>query len=99
MVKLIEPHKYRRLDSGIELLSNHLVPDDFTRLKARLKPRMLKRRRKHATQEDANTITQNNALVAVAFANDAMLAKVFRKIIQYNRTHDNILLVFYEQFV
>jgi type IV pilus assembly protein PilC len=27
---------------------------------------------------------------------DAMLAKVFRKIIQYNRTHDNILLVFYE---
>jgi hypothetical protein len=60
---------------------------------------MLKRRRKQTIQEDTSLITQNNALVAVAFANDAMLAKAFRKIIQYNRTHDNILLVFYEQFV
>ena len=99
MVKLVEPQKQRRLESGIDLLQNKLVPFGFTKLKARLKPRMLKRRRKQTIQEDTSLITQNNALVAVAFANDAMLAKAFRKIIQYNRTHDNILLVFYEQFV
>jgi hypothetical protein len=44
-------------------------------------------------------ITKSNALVAVSFKNDAALATVFRKIMKYNRTHDNILLVFYEKFV
>lgn len=44
-------------------------------------------------------ITKNNALVAVSFANDAVLTTVFQKIMKYNRTHDNILIVFYEKFV
>jgi hypothetical protein len=42
---------------------------------------MLKRCRKPSVLEESPTVTPANALVAVAFANDAMLAKVFRKII------------------
>jgi len=81
MVTLIEPNKQRRVESGIDLLANKLVPAGFTKLGARLKPRMLKRRRKPSVLEESPTVTPANALVAVAFANDAMLAKVLRKII------------------
>lgn len=67
------------------MFSNYLVPDGLTKLKPRLKPRMLKRNKKLGFVKERNEINFKNALVAVSFESDATLAKVFRKIIEYNR--------------
>ena len=99
MVKLNEPHKLHTDKSGLQLLADHLVPPGLTILQARLKPRKTKKRRNNTALSHAEGITNSNALVAVSFSSDAALAEVFRRIMMYNRKHDNILLVFYEPFM
>ena len=100
MVKLYEPKKLRSDKSRLDLLTDHLVSPGLTILPARLKPRRSKK--KHTGNQVCTIeggITNSVALVAVSFESDAVLAAVFRKIMQYNRQVDNILLVFYEPFM
>ena len=101
MVKILDLPSAKKEEhkSGIEIFSKFLVPAGLSKLHPILKPRMLKRNKKVQQTIDHNDVNKNNALIAVTFENDAALAKVFRKIIKYNRTHDNILLVFFEKFV
>ena len=100
MVRIIEqPKLASNGKSAMEEFIRFLIPAGLSKLKPRLKPRMLKRNKKVGKLEDPNLITKNNALVAVTLTNDAALATVFRKIMKFNRTHENILLVFYEKFV
>ena len=92
-------HFFVAAAKGEKAFSKFLVPAGSSKLHPILKPRMLKRNKKVQQTIDHNDVNKNNALIAVTFENDAALAKVFRKIIKYNRTHDNILLVFFEKFV
>jgi len=100
MVKMIE--QQRESSSFFDILARHLVPKGMTKLKPkiRLMPHkstavsLLK-----MSKQESKVVQPHNALVAVSFKSDLAFAKTFLKIAKYNRTHEGVLLMFYEPFV